>query len=164
MNALLLELVWFLPWCWFVNMSFTVLGYVLRQYPTIDKPLDARLCFFDGRRLLGNSTTWGGLILATALGIVGELIVPGQSFLVLAILVFVGHAFGSFIKRRLGYRNGEFLPLIDHGDYLLFIVLVSGATGLVSPVAALTAYVLTVSVTPLVTRTAHKIGIRTEPL
>jgi CDP-2,3-bis-(O-geranylgeranyl)-sn-glycerol synthase len=167
MYELLLELAWFLPWCWVVNMSFSVFGYVTRANPSFvqaDRPLDGMVVFLDGKRIFGDSTTWGGLALALLLGLLGELSMPGHHLFMLAVLVFTGHAFGSFIKRRLSIGRGTYLPLIDHVDYLILLALVSVVSGFPTLHALLVAYFVTLLVTPVVTFVGFRLGIRSQKL
>lgn len=164
---MLLELAWLLPWCWFINMSFSVYGHVVRSHPLLarlDRSIDDGYCLPDGHRLLGDSSTWGGLLLACILGISGELLFPGHYLLVLALLVCTGHMAGSFLKRRLGMRSGAFLPLIDHIDYLLLAGTVFLLMGYVSLATVSVAILATLVLTPLVTYGAFRLGMRTHPL
>ena len=79
---------------------------LVRQFPYLDKwsfPLDCRLTFLDGRRLLGQSKTWRGFIaavLATSLCAFALQIDWCVGFIV-GMLAMLGDSFSSFIKRRL---------------------------------------------------------------
>lgn len=164
---MLQEILWFLPWCWFVNMSFDLLILAGRNFPWIKKhntPIDGGIVFFDGYRLLGDSTTGFGLLQACTLGLLGALIMPGHYFFLLALLTWCGHAAGSFIKRRLGLARGAYLPGVDHIDY----VLVAG-TGMfilsrLSFMALLICIAITFIITPLITRIGYMLSIRTRPI
>jgi CDP-diglyceride synthetase len=66
-------------------------------------PLDCKLTFFDGQRLLGQSKTWRGFIaavLATSL-CATALDVDWYVGFVVGLLAMLGDSFSSFIKRRL---------------------------------------------------------------
>lgn len=161
------EILWFLPWCVGINISFDLLIWSCRTFPRIgawNVPVDSQAVLPDGRRLLGDSTTWLGLIQACTLGVVGVLLVPGQYFFLLAILVWVGHATGSFIKRRLGFPRGVYVPGIDHIDY----VVVAGAAlyllGRLSIAAWVTSIIIMMLVTPALTYIAYRLHIRLRPL
>jgi len=164
MPPLLNEILWFLPWCWGVNMALNILGYITCRYSIRDIPLDLGARIFDTHRLLGNSTTYAGLLVCVALGLMGELALPGHHFFVLALLVYGGHALGSFIKRRLTLPEGTYLPFIDHGDYVLIIIIVSLLTGFLSLPAAVLGYFITILLTPFVTWIGFSVGIRTQKL
>ncbi len=161
---LLLDLARFLPWCWGVNIALNILGYITRRTGLKDWPLDAGIRFADGRRVLGSSTTLLGLGLTVLFGVAGEAILSGHHLLVLALLVYVGHTLGSFVKRRLGKEDGAYVPLLDHGDYLLLIAAASFFTQYPPFLAVCVAYGITILVTPIVTILSYRLGIRKSPL
>jgi len=80
---------------------------LVRLLPMADRftyPLDCRLRFIDGERILGDSKTWRGLlasVFATALCSVA--IQTGWvTGIVVALTAMIGDSLSSFIKRRLG--------------------------------------------------------------
>lgn len=161
------ELLWLLPWCYAVNMSLNVLGFVSKRIDVIgnlDAPFDFNKKFPDGSRILGNSTTWGGFILTALLGGIGEVVFPHMFFFTLALLVFFGHALGSFIKRRLKVLEGDFLPFVDHGDYMLVAGVFLITQGTISLPTLLVGYFGTLMITPAVTVFAHRLGVRAHSL
>ncbi|MDP3402733.1 MAG: CDP-archaeol synthase [bacterium] len=163
MPGLLIELLWLLPWCWTVNMSLNLLGYAKHIYPEfsrLDRAFDGRVRLPDGNRLLGDSTTWFGLVLVGALGVFGEYAFADHHFFLLAILTFFGHALGSFVKRRFGMQHGAYVPFVDHADYILCVGLVFVVSGYLSVTAAFVALALTLVLTPLVTLSAFQLGLR----
>lgn len=167
MDHLLQQLVWFLPWCWFVNMTLTVLEFVVRNVPWLDvrdRPLDRGIMLRDGNRLLGDSTTPGGLVFILIVGLSGEAIYPGHHFLILAILVKVGDMLGSFIKRRLGVPRGGFVPVLDHGDYILVAGAYAVLKGALSIQALAACWIFTLVLTPAITWIAFTLSIRRVPL
>ncbi|MFW6041058.1 MAG: CDP-2,3-bis-(O-geranylgeranyl)-sn-glycerol synthase [Thermoplasmatota archaeon] len=98
------------------------------------KPIDGSYTY-KGKRILGDGKTWrglfGGSILGGALGfILNYLLSPWlklyphdwSSFLVVFSLSFgalLGDIGGSFIKRRIGKKRGEKLPIIDQYDFVI---------------------------------------------
>lgn len=145
---------------WIVNGALNLFG-ALTKDADIDRPLDGRLLFIDGKRVLGTSTTWGGLALCLA----ASLALSVYSALVLVpLLVYLGHAAGSFLKRRLGYSDGKFLPGIDHGDYALLIGAVFVPLGYLTIMDAVLMYALSVLITPLVTWSAFSLRLRHHKL
>ncbi len=158
--------VLFLSWCWCVNIALNALGFAkkhLSLLERIDSPLDLGHAAWDGRRVLGPSTTWGGLVLVVILG--GIAAGAGGAYLFgLALLVYAGHLLGSFIKRRLGVRDGGFVPFLDHGNYVLTAGSLAVAAGELGALGLAGAYVATILVTPLVTFGAHRMKIRAAPL
>jgi len=148
-------------------MSLTVFGYAGRRLSWIgklDRRLDAGTYLPDGYRLLGDSTTLGGLIVALALGAAGQAIWPGLHFFAYSLLVYAGHALGSFVKRRFGVPRGAFVPFIDHGDYVIVAGMYACAIGALSLFGYVIAYLITLAVTPLITRAAHTFHIRERAL
>lgn len=145
---------------WIVNGALNLFGALTRNVD-IDRPLDGRLLFIDGKRLLGTSATWGGLVLCLG----ASLALSAYSALALVpLLVYLGHAVGSFLKRRLGYPDGKFLPGIDHGDYALLIGAVFVPLGYLTIKDAALMYVLSVVITPLVTWCAFSLRLRHHKL
>ncbi len=79
------------------------------------RPVDNGRRLADGQPLLGHHKTWGGLlsgILAGGLcgGLMG-LSLPMSSLI--AGTSMLGDLFTSFLKRRMGFKEGETLPLFD---------------------------------------------------
>lgn len=72
--------------------------------PRLALPLDARLHFIDGRRLLGPTKSWRGLIASLAATSLSSVLLGLGWWLgaLLALLSMMGDACASFIKRRLG--------------------------------------------------------------
>lgn len=164
---ILQEVLKFLPWCWAINMSLTVLGFLVRSSPLLaryDAPLDGGRTLPDGHRVIGDSSTLGGVLAVMMLGIAGFLVTLDAQYLVLALLVKAGDMLGSFIKRRLGFASGTFVPLIDHGDYVIVAGIYMLAQGRISPEAFFVAWASTLALTPIVTVLAWRIGVRKRPL
>ncbi len=167
MQELTLQLLWFLPWCWCINISLNILGYVKSRFSfidTSDSALDGSMRFFDGRPLFGPSTTWGGFLLVLLLGSVGEYVFPGHFFLAFALSVFFGDTLGSFFKRRLSMENGAFLFGIDHVDYVLVGGILALSLERFSYEAFIASYLLTLILTPLITFLAYQLHLRREKL
>ena len=122
-------IIFFLP-AIITNLFFNTFYEVKRKlgWLSYDYPLDFNLRFL-GNRLLGESTTLGGLVIAILSGLVLSLIPYFSNTMALALLAYFGHALGSFIKRRMGFPRGKFMPIIDHGDYMIltsFFFIVKG--------------------------------------
>jgi CDP-2,3-bis-(O-geranylgeranyl)-sn-glycerol synthase len=163
----MLDLLWFLPWCVVVNISFDILIWLGRMIPWIGRrntPIDNHVTLSNGHRLLGDSTTWLGLMQACILGLLGQIIVPGHYFFLLALLVWCGHAVGSFIKRRLGLSRGTYVPGLDHIDYVMLAGGVLCALGSLSLGSWIIAILIMIIITPGLTFIAHAFGIRSQPI
>ncbi|MEM4248031.1 MAG: CDP-2,3-bis-(O-geranylgeranyl)-sn-glycerol synthase, partial [Candidatus Nanoarchaeia archaeon] len=121
---------------WFILPAFVanaapVIGY--KVFGKYNKPIDFGKKL-GGKPILGPGKTWGGLIFGIAFGTLFGFI---QSFfqphsfpvmnLQLAFLLslgaLTGDAFGSFIKRRLGFARGKSLPGLDQLGFLVFALI-----------------------------------------
>lgn len=83
--------------------------------PRLSWPIDLGRCAGDGRRLLGGSKTWRGVVaslVATASLSAWWLGEPSTGLLV-AALAMGGDLSSSFLKRRLGLRSGADAPGLD---------------------------------------------------
>lgn len=160
-------LKFFVP-CWLVNASFNLL-VPLRRYSHVaaqwDRPLDGGRCWRDGYRFLGDSITWFSLPLLVIDGLILWLagFFEVWSAIILVLAVYFGNALGSFIKRRLGYPRGSFLPLVDHGDYLLTAGCVFVMAGLITLPVWLASLALTYTFHPIACYLAYHAGVKTEP-
>jgi CDP-2,3-bis-(O-geranylgeranyl)-sn-glycerol synthase len=97
-------------------------------------PIDGGRTLGDGRRILGNGKTFRGLFIALVLGtLVGAAegaLLAGTEFclgslefytllgFLLALGAMTGDMVASFFKRRLGYKPGQMLPLVDQLDFI----------------------------------------------
>jgi CDP-diglyceride synthetase len=73
------------------------------------RPVDGGLVLADGRRLLGYSCTWRGLLAAMACTPLVALVLglPPGTGLLIGLLSMAGDALSSFVKRRLGLAPGS---------------------------------------------------------
>lgn len=143
-----------------INISLNVLGAIKRigHFERFDAPFDCGLRL-GGERLLGASTTWLGLVLALGLGYVfQETYAPFG--IVLGLGTFFGHAISSFIKRRLHYPDGAYMPLVGHGDYVLLSGVILVLAGNLTGLAYVEAIALTLAIHPLFCFVGYKIGLR----
>lgn len=166
MTHTLVSILWFVAPLWAVNVSLNALGYVSMRFPLIrqfDRAIDGKKYFFDGRRVLGDSTTVLGLVVCVMIGAVAAY--AGETwYLVVPLLVYGGHACGSFVKRRFGYTDGTYLPFVDHLDYVVLPGVFAVLFEYVSLATILGALVLTFFITPLVTIFAYALSFRQRPL
>lgn len=85
------------------------------MHSRMNTPLDFGMRFVDGRRLLGDSKTWRGVlaaIMVTAL-LAAWLDYPAQTGAMVAALAMLGDCTASFIKRRLSLPPSSMAPLLD---------------------------------------------------
>ncbi len=157
------SLIYLIP-CFVINASLNVFGLAKKEYPAlqkIDRQFDMGLKFFDHRELFGASTTWGGLVLALVLGLVFNLIHFGEGYgILIACTTFFGHALGSFIKRRFNMPRGAYLPIVDHGDYMILTGIVFWTYGLESLSVLLLGLILVLIFQPPTAYLAYRLGWR----
>lgn len=88
-------------------------------------PLDAGLCWRDGRRLLGPSATLRGLV--AAVGVTTAVAVwlghPPHIGLAIGFAAMLGDACSSFVKRRFGLAPGDMAVGLDQIPESLFPLL-----------------------------------------
>ncbi|MDB5259604.1 MAG: hypothetical protein JWO73_812 [Candidatus Taylorbacteria bacterium] len=159
------DTLWFIVPCLLVNSALNLFYETKRKYDAerYDMPFDFGL-FLGKNRILGQSTTWGGLLISLLIGLLLSYFFADIHGLAIGLGCFFGHALGSFIKRRFGIARGAYLPIVDHGDY----VLLTGALLLLSsdlPIEAYAAGVVSILVMhPIICIVAHKAGFRDNPL
>lgn len=150
---------------WGTNMSLNLL-YVLKKYvpktASFDYPIDGGLQY-KGNRLVGESTTVWGLILCLAISFVVYFYFSSFKWLIIPLLVYCGHMLGSIIKRRMHKKGGEYVPFVDHGDYMILTGLVFMALGYVTPTFALASILITYLLHPIVCFLAFRLKLREHP-
>lgn len=154
--------------CWGINITLN-LWYLLKlRKPAVlayDAPLDLNKNFFDGYRILGNSTTIVGLPIAILAGISIEFFLSTALIgLVKGLSVYFGHTAGSFIKRRFNIPRGQFVPIIDHGDSIIITGIVFYFLGWQSLSIVCSAVLLTLAVQPILAYSGYKLKLRDNPL
>ncbi len=105
------------------NATPVIIGKLIRRR----HPIDFNKNFVDGRPILGPGKTWEGLLGGLLAGsLVGALISSSLSYptLVTASLfvplgALLGDIAGSFLKRRLGIKRGDPLPIADQLDFYI---------------------------------------------
>jgi CDP-2,3-bis-(O-geranylgeranyl)-sn-glycerol synthase len=150
-----------------INISLNLFWETKRKYhlEKYDVHFDFDKKFKSGKPIIGTSTTWGGLLVAVLLGLLIDVLFPHTFHgLLISFCVFFGHALGSFIKRRLGIPRGQYLPIVDHGDYIILATLAFYLLHYINPIVMLISIVITLAVHPLVCLSAHKLGLREDRL
>jgi CDP-2,3-bis-(O-geranylgeranyl)-sn-glycerol synthase len=114
----MLELLFYTITAYVVNGSCT-LAALLRNHP-IDFGLRLK-----GKRLLGDGKTIEGFLIGLNSGLLVSIIL-GLDFRIsffVCIAALSGDLIGSFIKRRLGLKRGEEVPLMDQLGFLVMTYL-----------------------------------------
>ncbi|TNF38780.1 MAG: CDP-archaeol synthase [Gammaproteobacteria bacterium] len=80
-----------------------------------NRPVDMGLVFLDGKRVLGDSKTWRGLISAIVVTALVSILLDYDMQLgaLLAGYAMLGDLLSSFIKRRLGMPASSMAPFLD---------------------------------------------------
>lgn len=150
---------------WGANIALNFL-YVIKRYipksARFDRPIDGGLVY-RGDRLVGDSTTLVGLTLSLVLSVIIYFITLKLMWASIPILVYFGDLLGGFIKRRLHKKVGEFVPFIDHGDYMLFLGAVFVFQHYISVWFAGLAIIITYILHPLACLIAFKLKLREHP-
>lgn len=150
---------------WGTNILFNLL-YVIKKYKPAyvakDKAIDGNIMFY-GNRLIGESTTLFGFIIAILASLLVYTIFTSISLAVIPLLVYLGHTLGSFIKRRFGLEDGKFMPFIDHGDYMITTGIILTSLGYISFKLALAGLAFTYVFHPIACFIAFKLKLRQYP-
>ena len=97
------------------NGSMVFAKYLPRNFP-----IDFKKKFLDKKRILGEHKTFGGLaiglISGTFSGYLARIDLTYSFYS--SLLAIIGDCLGSFIKRRLGKKEGEDFPLVDRTVWL----------------------------------------------
>ncbi|WP_440059929.1 CDP-archaeol synthase [Thermogladius sp. 4427co] len=91
------------------------------------KRIDSDKRFLDGKPIFGAHKTWEGFLSGITMGMLSSSMVGvvfQDPYLVLlniggSISALIGDLAGAFVKRRLGIKPGEPLPLVDQLDFAL---------------------------------------------
>jgi CDP-diglyceride synthetase len=166
--SILIEALIFLVQYWIINVSLNTFKFI-PGVTRLDQPLDGGHLFFDRRRILGQSTTVLGLPIALCAGLFSWIIVNwtwGLPWLglIFGLTVYFGHAIGSFAKRRLGWSDGRFLPVVDHGDSVLVSGVVLSLLGAISWPSFGLAFIMNLAVQPLLCRIGFALRLRSKPM
>ncbi len=158
-----------LTFSWGINICLNLLGHFKRKLPALrnlDVPIDARLMFFDRQRLLGDSTTLLGILIAPSSGMfIGFFLgLPISLGAIAGICVYLGHACGSFIKRRLKIKPGDYVPILDHTDSVIMLGMVYYNLGILSLQSIVMAAAVSALFQPLLCYIGFRLHLRERPL
>ncbi|MDO6822530.1 CDP-archaeol synthase [Marinobacter sp. 1_MG-2023] len=145
------------------NGAPVVAAKILRQ--RWSAPVDAGLNWIDGRRLLGKSKTWRGIV-SGALSCALFSLATGQGFLfglLFGLLALAGDLFSSFIKRRLGLASSERMPWLDQVPEAAMPVLLAMDWGLIEAWVALFIVVFFTLSNMWISPLLYRLGIRRHP-
>ncbi|MCX8171745.1 MAG: CDP-2,3-bis-(O-geranylgeranyl)-sn-glycerol synthase [Candidatus Bathyarchaeota archaeon] len=168
-----------------IKEIFNALYYVFPAYcanasPVIfggGKPIDCGKKFIDGKPIFGPHKTYRGfvfgLIIGTLVGYIQEFIAPTYGLpagsilrgFTLSLGALIGDLMGSFIKRRLNFRPGAPLPVIDQVSFVVFALLFSLAVepSSISFAGAVLIIILTAPIHILVNFIAYLLRLKNTP-
>ncbi|MBZ4193849.1 MAG: CDP-archaeol synthase [Candidatus Contendobacter sp.] len=129
------------------------------------RPLDGGRQLTDGQRLLGDSKTWRGLLLALAVtGLAAvALKLPVLTGVSIGGAAMVGDLLSSFIKRRLGMASSSMALGLDQiPESLLPLLAVAGEFGLSwTTIGLITIGFIVVELA--LSRVLYRLGVRNRP-
>jgi CDP-2,3-bis-(O-geranylgeranyl)-sn-glycerol synthase len=105
-------------------------------------PIDLGKKFIDGQPILGKNKTYRGLIGGLCVGTLTGIITKTALFgFLISLGGLLGDMMGAFIKRRLGIKPGNPLPILDQYDFILgasiFIMIIQQETAIRSIIIVL---------------------------
>ncbi len=120
--------------------------------------------FFDGKRILGDGKTVEGFLMGVTVGsFVGFLLGDVFFGFLSGLGAMTGDALGSFVKRRLGLKRGEFFYPWDQIDFLIGAYLFLAPFYHINIYHALIILALTPVVHLLANVIAYALKIKKEP-
>ena len=150
---------------WGANIALNLIYVIKRYFPETKKydyPLDCGLKYRK-ERLLGDSITMQGLIISLIISLALEIATQQTMWTIVPLAVYGGDILGSFIKRRLHCRRGDYLPIIDHGNYMILLGLIFLIAGYADIWFVLLAILLNYILHPLACWLAFKLKLRQLP-
>jgi len=157
-------LIYFLI-AWGANISLNFLYIIKRYIPefkNLNYPLDFGLKY-KGERLIGDSVNIIGLVFCLFISFSLYFLINSLVWSSIPVIVYLGNLLGSFTKRRFHKKSGEFMPLIDHGDYMILLGFIFIISGYISFSFAISALLLTYLLHPIACYLAFKLKLRERP-
>jgi hypothetical protein len=150
---------------WGANIVLNLL-YVIKRYvpgaSRFDRPLDFKI-IYKKNRLIGDSITIAGLAVSLLFGLILYILIKNIVWSIIPIIVFMGDLLGSFIKRRISKKRGEFVLFVDHGNYMILLGAIFMLLHYIDIFFAFTALLLTYMLHPLACIIAYRLNLRENP-
>lgn len=134
------------------------------------QPIDLGKTFKDNRPIFGSHKTFRGFFAGL---IIGTLVGIGESFVfdsynpllgfMLSLGALVGDLAGAFVKRRLGFASGAFLPMLDQIDFVLCALLFSLLIAPPTFIMALIIIIVTIPIHLLTNLIAYSVHLKKKP-
>ena len=134
--------------------------------------LDFGKNFFDGKPVFGENKTFRGfffgLAVGTVVGIVESFFFEKYSFFfgfILSLGALVGDLAGAFLKRRLGLKPGDLLPIIDQIDFIIGAIVFAlfFYMPIISPELVIAVLIIPPPLHVLTNYAAYKAGLKSNP-
>lgn len=137
-------------------------------------PIDKNIVWIDNRRLLGNGKTWeglatgilGGFLASLAIGLYLNNTVFFIKSFIASITGLLGDIVESFVKRRLGIKRGDPLPILDQLDFAIGATIAYAILGegeVLNPTFLASAYTLIMVLHVTTNTIAYLLKIKDRP-
>lgn len=151
----------FLP-AWVANASPLAISKFVPE--GLRKPIDLGKSMADGNRILGDGKTFAGFVFGVLAGTAtGALQGNAALGAMLGLGAMVGDTVGSFVRRRLGAKRGEDVPVLNQLDFVAGALLFGSAMRGWSLAEIAAICIITVPMHRLTNWVAYKLGIKEEP-
>lgn len=169
----LLKILWAVIPAYIANGSPVLGSKILESLKIKRHPIDGGRNFIDGKRVFGDNKTWEGLLIGISMGFLAGFVqaVLSNEYLyiirgfVLSIGAVVGDLIGSFIKRRLGLKPGDLLPVLDQIFFLIIALAI--AIGVKTIYMTLEQFLFLIIITAtlhiLTNYVAYRLGLKKVP-
>lgn len=171
------QAIWIILPAYVANGAPVVAVKVMNMLGLKRHPIDRGMIFVDGRRIFGDSKTWEGFAIGVCSGILTSAIQmvlehPGTLYITyigrgiaLSLGAMVGDLLGSFIKRRLGLKSGDPLPVLDQTSFLFVALAIALPLKLIDITLSQLVYLVVVTVILHVATNylAYKLGLKNVP-
>jgi len=156
-------------------LKFIFPAYCANAIPVIAGggfPIDFRKNFFDGRPIFGKNKTirgfFFGLFFGTLVGIAESLFFKNYPLyfgFILSLGALTGDLLGAFLKRRIGIKPGDLLPVVDQVDFILGAIIFSlfFYVSIVSSELIVAVLIITPPLHLLTNYIAYKTGLKGTP-
>jgi len=139
---ILLRAVWLALPAYVANGTPVVVAKVMKLFGLRRHPIDFGKNFIDGRRIFGDSKSWEGFASGIIIGtltsflqslhpIIDSINITVSYGFISSLGAMTGDLMGAFIKRRLGLKPGEPLPIVDQLMFIVVAMMLAISLGLI---------------------------------
>lgn len=147
------------------HFSLVLWYYFVKNHGLWDYPIDLNLKFIDGNRLVGDAKTIVGLLISFMVPtIITTLFFGHYHGLFIGAGLYLSALIFGFIKRRLGMKRGESLPIFDQTDCVFGAYLTLNIFGIIEYNPYFwQSLLLALFIHPLLVYIAYRLRLRTRP-